>query len=257
VCKRNNNQFVLPDKVEIYTKERVLNCLEEKTLPKENSDFSLPGRIEDSNFEYISPAPKNRSLIVAGVVFTLVAAGFFSYYFINQNEIDSQIMDNTELRSIEEKMAIHYGVGGFGSEHSHAAIAVFIDGVQFNFGLPNFQLQSKYIHFENHNPYMIHKHATGVPLDMLFSSFGMKVSSECIRMTHSEYCVDSENPLVFVINGKYYSDITLHEIKHNDRILISYGDPAKFSEQLQYLESLEIHDIPKPKYLSPGKNFSV
>ncbi len=234
--------------------------MEDKTLPKENSDYSLPGRIEDSNFGYEIPAqpkPKSRSLVIAGIAFLLVSAGFFSYYFINQDVIDSQIIDNTELKSMEEKMAIHYGVGEFGSDHSHAAIAVFVDGVQLNFGLPDFQLQSKYIHLESNNPYLIHKHATGVPLDMLFSSFGMNVSSECIRTHSTEYCVDSENSLVFMVNEKIYSDITTYEIKHNDRILISFGDPEDVTMQLRYLDSLVIHDIPKQYYLSPGKDFSV
>ena len=133
--------------------------MDDKALPSENSDYSLPGRIEDSNFENEIPVqakPKNRSLTIAGIAFLLVSAGFISYYFINQNEIDSQIMDNTELKSIEEKMVIHYGVGEFGSDHTHAAIAVFVDDVHLNFVLPDFQLQSKYIHFENNNPYQIH-----------------------------------------------------------------------------------------------------
>ena len=232
--------------------------LEDKTLPSENSDYSLPGRIEDSNFENEIPAkPKNRSLVIAGIAFLLVSAGFFSYYFINQDMIDSQIMDNTELKSIEQKMVIHYGVGEFGSDHTHAAIAVFIDDVQLNFGLPVFQLQSKYIHFEDRNPYLIHKHATGVPLDMLFSSFGFNVSSECIRTHSTEHCINSENSLVFMVNEKIYSDITTYKIKHNDRILISFGDPEDITMQLRYLDSLDIHDLPKQNYLTPGKNFSV
>ncbi len=234
--------------------------MDDKALPSENSDYSLPGRIEDSNVGYEIPAkpkPKNRSLTIAGIAFLLVSAGFISYYFINQNEIDSQIMDNTELKSIEEKMVIHYGVGEFGSDHAHAAIAVFVDDVQLNFGLPDFQLQSKYVHFEDRNPYLIHKHATGVPLDMLFSSFGFNVSSECIRTHNAEHCINSENSLVFMINEEIYSDITTFEIKHNDRILISYGDPEDVTMQLRYLDSLEIHDIPRQSYLSPGKNISV
>ncbi len=236
--------------------------LDDKILPSENSDYSMPGRIEDSNVGYEIPAqpkPKNRSLTIAGIAFLLVSAGFFAYYFINQDMIDSQIMDNTEFKSIEEKMVIHYGVGEFGSDHTHAAIAVFVDDVQLNFGLPVFQLQSKYFHFESDNPYLIHKHATGVPLDMLFSSFGMNLSSECIGTAHNtrEHCINSENSLVFMVNEKIYSDITTYEIKHNDRILISYGDPEDVTMQLRYLDSLEIHDIPRQSYLSPGKNFSV
>jgi hypothetical protein len=156
-------------------------------------------------------------------------------------------------------MAIHYGVGEFGSDHTHAAIAVFIDDVQLNFGLPVFQLQSKYIHLESNNPFQIHKHATGVPLDMLFSSFGMNLSSECIVTSHNsrEHCINSENSLVFMINEKIYSDITTYEIKNKDRILISYGDPEDVTKQLRYLDSLEIHDPPRQNYLTPGKNFSV
>jgi len=236
--------------------------LEDKILPSENSDYSMPGRIEDSNVGYEIPVqakPKHRSLTIAGIAFLLVSAGFFSYYFINQEMIDSQIMDNTELKSIEEKMVIHYGVGEFGSDHAHAAIAVFVDDVQLNFGLSVFQLQSKYVHFESNNPYLIHKHATGVPLDMLFSSFGMNLSSECIGTSHNsrEHCINSENSLVFMINEKIYSDITTYEIKHNDRILISYGDPEDVTKQLRYLDSLEIHDPPRQNKLVPGKDFSV
>jgi len=236
--------------------------LSDKTLPSENSDSNLPGRIEDSNFEHydVPVKAKNRTLGIAAVAFVLVSAGFFSYYFINQNQIDSEILDNTLPLTAEQKMVRQYGVGEFGSDHTHAAIAVFVDGVQLNFGLPNFQLQSKYIHFENHNPYLIHKHATGVPLDMLFSSVGMEITPQCIGLSYlsSELlCADSEKSMAFLINGKYYTEISSYEIKHNDRILISLGNSEEISEQLQYLESLEIHDIPEKSKLVPGKDISI
>ena len=235
----------------------------DKTLPSDNSDSNLPGRVEDSNFGYYDvpeSKPKSRALVIAAVAFVLVSAGFFAYYFMNQSQIDSEILDNTLPLTAEQKMVNQYGVGEFGSDHAHAAIAVFVDGVQLNFGIPDFQLKSKYIHFENHNPYLIHKHATGVPLEMLFSSIGMKITSECIGLGHlsSELlCADSEKSIAFLINGKYYADISSYEINHNDRILISFGDSQEISEQLQYLESLEIHDIPKQNKLVPGKDFSV
>jgi len=235
--------------------------LSDKTLPSENSDSNLPGRIEDSNFGYhdIPVKPKNRTLGIAVVIFVLVSAGFFSYYFINQDQIDSEILDNTLPLTTEQKMVSQYGVGEFGSDHAHAAITVFVDGVQLNFGLPNFQLQSKYIHFENHNPYLIHKHAVGVPLDMLFSSVGMEITPECIRLGLSSelLCADSEKSMTFLINGEHYTEISSYEIKHDDRILISFGDLEEISEQLQYLESLEIYDTPKKNNLIPEENISV
>ena len=236
--------------------------MSDKTLPSENSDSNLPGRVEESNFGYydVPVKPKSRVLVIAAIAFVLVSAGFFSYYFINQTQIDSEILDNTLPLTAEQKMVSQYGVGEFGSDHTHAAIAVFVDGVQLNFGLPDFQIQSKYIHFENHNPYLIHKHATGVPLDMLFSSIGMKITTQCVGLSYlsSELlCADSEKSIAFLINGKYYAEISSYEINHNDRILISLGDSEEISEQLEYLESLEIHDIPEKSKLVPGKDISI
>lgn len=237
----------------------------EKVLPKEDSDFSLPGRIDESNSAYFEPEielkSKSKALAIFGIAFVLVAAGVFTYYFLNQSEIDSQILDNTAFKTLEEKMVEHYGVGQFGSEHAHAALAVFINGDKIDFSHPQFQIQSKYIHFENDNSYLIHKHATDVPLDMLFASFGLEITPECIVLRYEadtrEYCTDSENTMVFLVNGKSFPNINLYEIRHNDRILISFGNSKLVSEQLKYLEELEIHDIPKSSKIISGKDISV
>jgi hypothetical protein len=39
--------------------------------------------------------------------------------------------------------------------------------------------------------------------------------------------------------------------------LISFGDLESVSEELEYLEGLEIHDVPKISKLVPGKDISV
>ncbi len=233
----------------------------EKVLPKEDSDFSLPGRIEESDSAYFEPEikSKGKSLTIFGIVFVLVAVGVFSYYFLNQSEIDSQILDNTSFKTLEEKIANHYGVGQFGSEHAHAALVVYVNGDKLDFSHPQFQIQSKYIHFENDNPYLIHKHATDVPLEMLFASFGLKITSECVELGYeeSQYCTDKDNSMIFLVNGISQSNINLYEIRHNDRILISFGDVELVSEQQEYLEGLEIHDIPKISKIVPGKDISI
>ena len=233
----------------------------EKVLPKEDSDFSLPGRIEESDSAYFKPEikSKGKSLTIFGIVFVLVAVVVFSYYFLNQSEIDSQILDNTSFKTLEEKIANHYGVGQFGSEHAHAALVVYVNGDKLDFSHPQFQIQSKYIHFENDNPYLIHKHATDVPLEMLFASFGLKITSECVELGYeeSQYCTDKDNSMTFLVNGISQSNINLYEIRHNDRILISFGDVESISEQQEYLEGLEIHDIPKISKIVPGKDISI
>jgi hypothetical protein len=252
---------------EIYRISNSKYCLSDKILPYENSDYSMPGRSSESNFTYLGnpvPKPKSRALVIAVISFAIVSTGFFSYYFVNQNEIDSQIMDNTSLMTVEEKMIKQYDIGEFGSSHAHAVLTVFVDEDQLNFGLPQFQLQSKYIHFEDHNSYLIHRHATNVPLEMLFTSFGLKVTSECIELNnesgginYENHCTDSENSMSFFVNGKQVSNITEYEVKHNDRILISFGDSESIEKELEYLNSLQIHDIPKKNNLIPSKDISV
>lgn len=244
----------------------------EKTLPKDfDSDYSLPGRFEESNSEYfdaepVKSKPKNRGILVFTISFLIISSGFFAYYFMNQNEIDSRIIQNAIIVDPEKKLVNQYSVGEYGSDHSHAAIAVFVEGEQLNFGMPQFQISSKYIHFENHNPYQIHKHATGVPLEMLFASIGMKVTLDCIMLNYDEsmnlktgrFCTGQDQSLVFYVNGnEYYSDISKYVLEHNDRILVSFGDTESISKNLSYLESLDIFDIPKKNPYISGNDILI
>ena len=193
---------------------------------------------------------------MAIVVFSVFSSFFFSYYFLNQNEIDSKIIQNSLIFDPEKKLASLYGVGEYGSEHSHAAIMIFIDEHPIDFSHPRFQIASKYIHFENNNPYLIHKHATDVPLEMLFSSLGTKITKDCIILnyyseTQKRFCSDQEKSLNFYLNGKkYHSTLSDYVIEKNDRILISLGDGTHMLEQIEHLNSLMIFNAPKnvPKY---------
>lgn len=245
---------------------------EDKALPKDSdSDYSLPGRYEESNFTYEQPVTpyenttrsKSKGLAIGIVVFAIVSTGFFSYYFLNQNEIDSQIVQNTLNISPEQILANQYNVGKFGSDHAHAAILVVLDGEQLNFGLPQFQLASKYIHFEDHNPYLIHKHATGVPLEMLFVSIGVKVTQECIFVEYNfsdnikEYCADDKKIIHVYLNGeKFPSNISEYEIQHDDRILITL-DETSISKHLKYLDSFKIFEVPKKPLVNSDKDILI
>lgn len=245
---------------------------DEKTLPKDwDSDDSLPGRFEESNPNYFAesvdtpkPKPNYKTAIIIATVFVIVSAGIFSYYFVNQDEIDSQIIQNAYNPDPERDLVAKYGVGEYGSDHAHAAIVVFVEDERINFGLQQFQLTSKYIHFENHNPYLIHKHATGVPLEMLFSSFGVKITSDCIVLNAQltdliagRYCSDDDKSLVFFVNGVEFTDISEYEISHNDRILISYGNSASIPAKLAFLDSLQIPEPPKKTPQSSGNEINV
>lgn len=245
---------------------------EDKILPKDaDSDYSLPGRYEESNSTHQEPnipqenmpRAKSKSLVIGIVVFIVVASGFFSYYFINQGEIDSQIVQNTLNMNPEQMLAKQYNIGEYGSEHAHAAILVIVDEEQLNFGLPEFQMSSKYIHFEDHNPYLIHKHATGAPLEMLFVSIGLEITQKCIFVEYgfseniSEYCAEGKKSIQVFVNGdEFPSDISQYEIQHGDRILITL-DEKSISKHLKYLDSFKIFDVPKKPSISSGKDIFI
>ncbi len=241
----------------------------EKTLPKDlDSDHSLPGRFEESNLEnfgieYVKPKPKNRRILLIVISFLVLSSGFFTYSVMKQNDIDSTVIQNTLMPNLEQKLVTQHGVGKYGSEHSHAAILIFVNGEKINFALSQFQMSSKYIHFENHNPYLIHKHATRVPLEMLFSSMGIKITQDCMLLNYyassenknNRFCSEQGQLLSFYVNGaKYNSDASQYVFEHNDRILISFGDAELILEQLAYLDSLKIFDVPKktPQYSGDG-----
>lgn len=238
-----------------------------KILPLDDeSDYSLPGRYEESSFAYYDRSPevpksKSKGIWIMIVAFVIVSGGFFTYYFVNQSEIDSKIIQNSPIVDPERKLALQYDVGEYGSEHSHAAIVIFVNDELLNFGHSKFQLTSKYIHFENHNPYILHKHASGVPLEMLFASIGMKLTSECFVLNYlsdretSRFCSGDGQTLSFYVNGiPYTSDLSGYIFEHNDRILVSFGNPKSIPDQIKFLESLEIFEIPKkiPRYSGDG-----
>jgi len=195
------------------------------------------------------------------IALLVLASGFFSYYFINQNEIDSQIIQNKLIVDPENKLVSQYSVGKIGSEHSHAAIVIFVNGEQLNFDQPQFQLASRYIHFENHNSYLLHKHATDVPLEMLFASIGIRITPECIGLNYfvevnsGSFCSDQDKSLRFFVNGKpYNSDLSQYVLENKDRILVSFGDAKSIPEQIKYLDSLKFFEVPEkaPQYSGDG-----
>ena len=188
------------------------------------------------------------------------------FFYENKKKLNSKIIQNTINFDPEKKLLNQYGVGEYGSDHAHAAITVFVDGEQLNFGLPQFQISSRYIHFENNNPYLIHMHATGVPLEILFASFGVKITPDCIMLNYDEsvdiktgrFCNGQNQSLVFYVNGdEYYSDISQYVLEHNDRILVSFGDTKFVLKHLSYLESLKILDIPKKTLQYSGNDILI
>ena len=204
------------------------------SLPLDNNDddeYVTYHNFQETYEENHSQKQNKTKLIVIIVV---IAIAIVSGLYIYEDSKTQTIIKDDSL--IFEK----YNIGNLGDDHAHTAIVIFINGDMVNFAQEQFQLKSRYVHFENNNSYQIHRHATNVPIEFLFDSIGINLTKECLMISEKSYCDDMK----FFVNEKLFSNIASYVPDHNDRILISLGE-GNIPEQLEYLKSLPIHDIPK------------
>ena len=134
--------------------------------------------------------------------------------------------------------------GKLGDEHIHASILVKIFGDKFDFSLPNYQIKTSWIHFENQDGDTVHRHASGVELEFLFNSLNIAIIDECyIFPDGREFCTNEDYSLKYFINHKEVNDIREYVVMEDDRILISYGpdNESAIEKQLSELDSQMIN----------------
>jgi len=103
---------------------------------------------------------------------------------------------------------------------------VVISGYTVDFSGPQYQLTSEYIHFENNEGSLIHRHATGVTLGFFFETMGVQLSEDCFRYTDGSYCTNSEHALEFYVNAVKLDKLDSYVVQQGDRIVISYGNDS-------------------------------
>ena len=134
--------------------------------------------------------------------------------------------------------------GKLGDEHIHSSILVRIFGDKFDFSLPNYQIKSSWIHFENQDGDTVHRHASGVELEFLFNSLGIGLDEDCFEFPDGrQFCTNEDYSLKYFINHKQVNDIRDYVVMEEDRILISYGseDQDAIEQQLSELDSQMIN----------------
>ena len=130
--------------------------------------------------------------------------------------------------------------GKLGDEHIHSSILVRIFGDKFDFSLPNYQIKSSWIHFENQDGDTVHRHASGVELEFLFNSLGIGLDEDCFEFPDGrQFCTNEDQSLKYFINHRQVNDIRDYVVMEEDRILISYGndDNIVIEQQLAELDS--------------------
>ena len=152
------------------------------------------------------------------------------------NQLNELQKDSIDLHAIS-------GIGALRSTHIHADIKVYINGNAIDFSQKKYQLNARFIHFEDRLGDVVHVHATGMTLGHLFKSIGMDFSSNCIVEGQS-YCNDADKTLKFYVNGQQSNEFGNRIIKDLDKYLISYGseNEAEIQKQLDSITNLA------PKY---------
>ena len=130
--------------------------------------------------------------------------------------------------------------GRLGDEHIHASTLVRIFGDKFDFSLPNYQIKSSWIHFEDQDGDTVHRHSSGVELEFLFNSLNIGLSEKCFIFADGrQFCTNDDYSLKYFINHEPVSDIRKYGGQEDDRILITYGnaDEEEIEEQLAALDT--------------------
>lgn len=175
------------------------------------SGGSKPKKKDDSYFA--TSRRKNRRVkiivlsIVAAVAILGVAGGIQSYL----------------------SPASNAAYGKLGSEHVHAVFMTRLNGTSFDFGQPQYQVKSSYLHVEGGNGAILHRHATGVPISEFLKSVKMDINNDnsCfITDTGTQYCNSDDRTLKYFVNGQPRSTIEDYVLADNDRILIIYGNES-------------------------------
>ncbi|MEM2759440.1 MAG: hypothetical protein QXU32_06445 [Nitrososphaerales archaeon] len=136
------------------------------------------------------------------------------------------------------------GFGAVGSAHEHAAFKLFINNQEpVDFSLPQYQVKSRYIHFEDANGVILHRHATGVDIGFLFESLGMKFTNQCITLGNgTSYCNDGDKTVKLFVNGVRNEMYDKYVLQDGDKILLTYGNENmdQIGAQLRTLDLLTV-----------------
>lgn len=193
----------------------------EKCEKEFETEEALKQHTKDAHPEKIGEVVKKSRISKANVLYVtgLVAVilAFYLYY-----------------SSISPEQRLATGVGPVGSTHEHVDFKVYLNSIAIDFSQPKYQVKSPLVHVEGGDGDVIHKHATGVKIDLFLQSLGMKLNSTCfVTDTGNEFCNEGDKTLKFYVNNQssdIFDDYEFHDL---DKVLISYGNETDSQIQTQ------------------------
>lgn len=177
---------------------------------------------------------ENKKLIIVSITITVIVIGFSWALSGSGGSSTSVAPQRTQTASVDETKIT---LGEPESTHEHMTVLAFVDGERVNFNQDKYMLKDRYVHFEDNDGAVIHKHATGVTLPYFLLTLGVELTQNCITLdTSRQYCnLLSENKVLrIIVNGQEVKNVDAYELRHKDKILINYGDDNETELQLKF-----------------------
>lgn len=126
---------------------------------------------------------------------------------------DSDIFNEDRQQSEEDKL------GALGSTHDHALFHIVVNGTEKDLTDRKFQFNNRFVHLENNNSRIVHKHAEGVTWQMFLDTVNIDAyrngSQQCIEIYSNRSCGNGS----VVLNGDFNASLD-KEISQGDNLLI-------------------------------------
>lgn len=129
-----------------------------------------------------------------------------------------------------------------GTDHGHAMFFVSLNNSLLDFTGTEFQLNSRYVHLENNNSHIVHKHAEGVTWKKFLDTVNITLDREeelCVKVVQNISCGKGK----VMLNGEE-ADLS-SEIEQDDRLAIVLG--SNVSETLLRLKQYDLPERYKPE----------
>ncbi len=127
----------------------------------------------------------------------------------------------------------------YGSDHDHALFYLVVNGTEMEFSKPEYQLAASYVHLENNNSHIVHKHSVGVTWEDFFETINVSINYTreglCVDARGKKYCGNGTVSL----DGKIQPDIGT-EIQQGANMIIAIGNRSE-----QTLERYRGRQLPR------------
>lgn len=179
---------------------------------------------------------EERSIIVSFIVAILLVIGAYGYLWISDSSSEVEVRPG----SLQAPVPV---IGEEYSDHAHISFLMIIKNGIADFSSPQFMLRDRKAHFENNDPYTIHKHATGVTLPYFLSTIGFELSQDCLTTPEAEtICNDGKNTWRMIVNGEEVERFDTYELMQHDKVLLNYDDdtPTELLIKYNYVQEVPV-----------------